>query len=113
MGKQETDNIPALWVEAEVTQADGCYLGNPGPQALHGDTAYPIKKLSGQREYSGGPPVVRNTQDYDQGEETVFAESEEMPGLGKENVSNSRPPAGKLRDANKPPSPGSGALRSP
>ncbi len=61
MGNMKTDNTLTLFVEAEVTQGDGCDVGNPGPQALHGGTAYPIKKLSGQREYFGGPPVVRNT----------------------------------------------------
>ena len=61
MGKQETGNTLTLFDKAEVTQVDGCDVGNPGPQRLHGGTAYPIKKLSGQREYFGGPPVVRNT----------------------------------------------------
>ena len=61
MGKQETGNTLALFDKAEVTQGDGCDVVNPGPQVLHGDTAYPIKKLSGQREYSGGPPAARNT----------------------------------------------------
>ena len=61
MGKTKTDNTLELWDEAEVTQVDGCDVGNPGPQTLYGGTAYPIKELSGQREYFGGPPVVRNT----------------------------------------------------
>ena len=72
MGKKKIDKALTLWGEAEVSQGDGCDVVNPGPQVLHGDTAYPIKKSSGQREYSGGPPVVRNTQDYDQGEGRGF-----------------------------------------
>ena len=50
MGKKKTDEALALWVEAEVTQVDGCDVVNSGPQALYGGTACPIKGLNGQRE---------------------------------------------------------------
>ena len=86
MPKKTEKDVLRLWAETEVTQVDGCDVVNPGPQTLYKGTAYPIKELRGQREYFGGPPVVRATEDYGQAREEAFAESLECQDLEKERV---------------------------
>ena len=86
MAKKKDKTAPRLWEDTVVNEVDGCDVVNPGPQTLYKGTAYPIKELKGQREYFGGPPVVRATQDYDQAREEAFAESKECQDLEKERV---------------------------
>ena len=86
MAKKKDKAAPRLWEDTVVNEVDGCDVVNPGPQTLYEGTAYPIKELKGQREYFGGPPVVRATQDYDQAREEAFAESKECQDLEKERV---------------------------
>ena len=86
MPKKKEKDVLQLWDEAPVTQVDGCDVVNPGPQTLYKGTAYPIKELRGQREYFGGPPVVRATADYGQARREAFAEASECQDLEKERV---------------------------
>ena len=39
-----TEDTLELWVDAEITQVNGCDVVNPGPQPLYGGAAYPIKE---------------------------------------------------------------------
>ena len=70
-----TPRSPRSTVATWSTLAPSHSMGGPPTQSRKG--------TSGQREYSGGPPVVRDTQDYDQVREVALAESEECQDLEK------------------------------
>ena len=58
-----------------VPRGDGCEVADPSPMTPYEATARPIKEFKGQREYLGGPPVIRAPQDYDQARAEAIAES--------------------------------------
>ena len=64
VNKQEKQ-APALWDDTGSVRLDGCAAVNPGPQTPYKGAACPVKELKGQREYLGGPPVVRVRGDWD------------------------------------------------
>ena len=83
MGSKKPDNTLALWGEAEATQATVATWSTLGPRRFTRGRPIQSREIDGQREYSGGPPVVRDTQNYDQVREEALAESEECQDLEK------------------------------
>ena len=82
--KKKKDNTPQMFDDVAVPDIEECDVVSPGPQTLYKGTAYPVKELKGQREYFGGPSVVRLNSAYEDAEKAAYADSEECQGLEQE-----------------------------
>ena len=84
MDRKKEKTPPILWKEAENSDVAGCNVVNPGPLTLYKGPACPVSELPGQREYFGGPSVVRVTPDYGKAKRITLEESAECEELEKQ-----------------------------